>query len=144
VHLMHPTIALGNCLRALLSWSDFALCGASNVAKFAIVSTCEWLKSWKHFLGCVECMRCRLLLPLIAVSVRRTVSLSVTQLNSVARAVCAESFGLLLLVRCWAQDKFIICWACWFHLFCLPQRTWKWKVAILACEIQTWSTKAVA
>jgi len=29
----------------------------------------------------------------IAVSVRRSVSLSVTRLNSASRAVCAESFG---------------------------------------------------
>jgi len=41
-------------------------------------------------------MRCRLLLSMIAVSVRRSVSLfglSVTQLNSAARAVCAGSFS---------------------------------------------------
>jgi len=41
--------------------------------------TCKLLS----LLGCIECMRCWLLLPMFAVSVRQSVCLSVTQLNCV-------------------------------------------------------------
>jgi len=47
-----------------------------------------WVSSF-CILDCTECIRCRLLLPMIAVSV----CLSVTLFNSAARAMCAGSVG---------------------------------------------------
>jgi len=92
-----------------------------NSAINAIVATAQrklevFLCFIVWLLGCDECMRCRLLLPMIAVSVRRSVSLSVTRLNSAVRAVCAGSFGaafakllwlfvLIVLRRPWSYNR---------------------------------------
>jgi len=62
-----------------------------------------WLRMVRSLLGCIECMRCKLLLPMIAVSVRRSVSLSVTRLNSAAHAVCAGSFGAAFAKSLWPR-----------------------------------------
>jgi len=55
------------------------------------------LRAWCMLLGCIECMRCRLLLPMCAVSVR----LSVTRLNFAARAFCAGSFDAAFAKLLW-------------------------------------------
>jgi len=49
------------------------------------------------FSGCIECIRCRLLLPVIAVSF----SLSLARLNSAARSVCVVSFGAAFAKSLW-------------------------------------------
>jgi len=63
-----------------------------------VVKQCMEIKRNIQFFGCIECMRCRLFLPMFAVSVRlsvcQTQSVHVTLLKSAAaRAVCAGSFG---------------------------------------------------
>jgi len=72
---------------------------------------CEnFTRTYCAILDYIECMRCRLLLPMIA----RSVCLSVTRLNSAARAMCAmhslqplpNYFKLLLSNRCGISPLF--------------------------------------
>jgi len=70
-----------------------------------IFHVCYCLPLATTVVGCIEWMRCRLLLRIIVVSVRRSVSqsvcLSVMRPNLAVRAVCAGSFGAACVKSLW-------------------------------------------
>jgi len=80
----------------LLEWLIWFFCSClthANSNNRVLMTDCVWVSElWTMFplLACIECRRCRLLLLMIAVSVRRSVSMSVTRLISAARAVFAD------------------------------------------------------
>jgi len=59
--------------------------------------------AFRNVLSCIECMRCRLLLPMLSVSVCQSVrpSVSLSAPNDLAQCYCAGSFGAAFAKSLW-------------------------------------------